>query len=441
MPDRAESKSALWQVDSDLFGPPNSNTRRDDSWSHSPEFDSRYRQRRAHRRKCLERPAPSLETVVDPEDVSSEARRRADAYGRYFSGRGEKRRGGDPRLALPECSDLPALAGTFGASPKRLAQAERMGERGLRWKAKRLVLCGRIGHRVNCSESPEHRFLQPYMCRARYCETCGPAWFRQQFSELSAVLEPVIEHLSDEARKRGRGFVVAKLDFTIPNTGAMPASETIRQFHCQMHFFWRQAERAFRIKRKEYGHAGCDEFGGSNTNLHRHSLYVGPVLPQRRKELSALWSIAGLCGERRREMLRFIRKHGLRHTWHELAPWERRFVSIKRARSFRAALAHALKYPAKFLSVSTPERLAELEVAFHHTRRFSTGGAFYSIAREREPGEDSPVGWCPICGARLCEVVEPWVSMFDLESEGRRDVDRVRREAGRTRVLSGSGPP
>lgn len=140
-------------------------------------------------------------------------------------------------------------------------------------------------------------------------------------------------------------------------------------------------------------------------------------------------------------MLRFIRRYGLRSAWRELSHRERRFVSIKRARSFRAALAHALKYPAKFLSASTPERLAELEAAFHRTRRFSAGGAFYNVASEREPGEDSPIGCCPLCGARLCEVVEPWASVFELETEGRRNVEEVRREVNRARIFSGNDPP
>ena len=58
----------------------------------------------------------------------------------------------------------------------------------------------------------------------------------------------------------------------------------------------------------------------------------------------------------------------------------------------------------------------------------------------REPGEDSPIGSCPICGARLCEVIEPWVSCFALESEGRRDVEQVRREVGRAKVFGSGGP-
>jgi len=353
-----------------------------------------------------------VEEVADPEDFTPRLNQARD---KYFSEPGAKRPRGDPRRALPPGTDLCAFADTFGAKRERLAQAEQMERRGLHAKAKRLVLCNRIGRRVDCTVSPEHRFFQPYRCRCRYCESCGPSWFREKFSELIATLTPVVEHLLDEGQKRGREMVIAKIDFTVPNTGNMPSREFVLRFHADLRRFWRAAEKRFGISRAEYGFAGCDEFGGGNTNLHRHCVYVGPKLPQSkaRKELSALWSeIRG----------------------------ERCFVSIKRARSFWAALAHALKYPAKFLTASTSERLAELEATFHRTRRFSTGGAFYNVKPLREPGEDSPVGECPVCGARLVEVVEAWVPRFVLEAENRRDVDELRRELGRARVLSGRSP-
>jgi hypothetical protein len=116
-------------------------------------------------------------------------------------------------------------------------------------------------------------------------------------------------------------MVVAKLDFTVRNSGAMPSPEFIREFNADVRRFWRAAERRFGISRHEYGVVGCDEFGEENTNLHRHCAYVGPWLPQRHKELSTVWS------EIRRECS---------------------FVSIKAALSLPAALAHALKYPSKF---------------------------------------------------------------------------------------------
>ena len=420
-----------------------------DSWYHTPEFDAAYRRRRAKDRIKFAR--GTHETVADPGEVSSEARKLVEARRTYFSGEKDanrRARGGDPSRQLPECNDLATLADTFGASPERLLQAQAMKRRGLRSKAKRSVLCCRIGHRLNCTESPLHRFYQPYCCGNRYCPVCGPLWFRKQFATLLFVLEPIVLHLIDEGRKRGREIVVAKIDFTVLNTGRMPSSDQVRLFHAQMRLFWRAVERQLSISRQEYGHAGCDEFGGSktplhplgNTNWHRHSLYVGPVLPQKNRELSALWSIVCLPRERRREMFRFVREHGLAAAWNELKSCERRFISIKRARSFRGALAHSLKYPAKFLSVSTPERLADLEAAFHRTRRFSTGGAFYNAKPIREPGEDSAIGGCPLCRGRLCEVVEPWVAVFALESEGRRSIGEVRGNAGRARVFSGASP-
>jgi hypothetical protein len=386
-----------------------------ESFYHSVEFYQECRRRRAQQRSYFRQKV--REEIADPEEISSEECRRTQERDRYFSRESDaKSRRGDPREALPNGDDLQAFADTFGASPERLAQAVEMQRRGLRSKSKRLIFCGRIGRRLDCTASEHHRFFQPYLCRCRYCATCGPAWFRGQFSDLLVALEPVVEHLVHEGQQRGREMVVAKLDFTVPNTGVMPTPEFVRKFHADLRCFWRAAERRFHISRKEYGVAGCDEFGGGNTNLHRHCVYVGPKLLQSkaRKELSSLWSeIRG----------------------------ERSFVSIKRARSFRAALAHALKYPAKFLSASTPERLAVLEATFHRTRRFSAGGAFYNVTPEREPGEESPVGECPICGAPLCEVLEPWVPRFVLEAEGRRDVGDVRREAGRAEVFSGSGPP
>lgn len=412
-----------------------------ESWFHSPEFDADCHGRRVQQRAWFQRKAK--ETVADPDEFQPSV---VAARNRYLGPECDKKpRRGDPCQELPGGNDLQVLADTFVANPQHLAQAQEMQRRNLHGKAKRLLLCARIGRRVNCTASEDHKFFQPYLCRCRYCEVCGPAWFREKFSDTLAALEPVVEHLLHEGQGRRRKVVVAKLDFTVPNSGTMPTPEFVREFHADLRLFWRAAERRFGLVRYEvigyrkdkkgkerpilrriadYGVAGCDEFGGrktlehplGNTNLHRHDVYVGPRLPQSkaRKELSALWSeIRG----------------------------ERSFVSIKPARSFQAALAHALKYPAKFLSASTPERLAELEATFHRTRRFSAGGAFYNVKAVREPGEDSPVGECPLCGARLVEIMEPWSAVFALEAEGRRSVEQVRREVSRAKVFSGAGPP
>jgi hypothetical protein len=349
------------------------------------------KRRRARRRAVWEE-------VADPEEFCSL----------------ERARRGTPLEALPRVEDLDVLAKEYGVDPERLRQAEALREKGLLAKAKRLALCGRIGKRLNCERNPEHKFYRRYRCRGRYCRVCGAAWFRKKFSDLLFVLEPVVERLLHEGARHGYVMVIAKLDFTVRNLGRMPTPAEVRKNHADFNRFRRYMERRFGIPRDLYGILGCDEFGGKNTNWHMHCLYVGPWLPQKKKELSALWTeVRG----------------------------EQAFVSIKRARSLRAALAHALKYPAKFLDRSTPERLAELEAAFHGTRRLRACGAFYNLKVMREPGEEPPPTDCPLCGAPLDEVVESWVPVDELVQEGRRDIEDVRCERRRQLFWGGPGPP
>jgi len=148
-----------------------------DSWFHSPEYIAQCRRRRMQQRARTHQKVH--EEIADPEDISSEERRRTKVRERYFSRENDvKRSNGDPRRALPTGTDLQALAQTFGASPERLAQAINMKRHGLHVKAKRNLLCCRIGRRTNCTASEDHKFFQPYMCRCRCCEVCGPSWFR-----------------------------------------------------------------------------------------------------------------------------------------------------------------------------------------------------------------------------------------------------------------------
>jgi len=387
--------------------------------------------------------------IADPEDVSSFERWRQQRYQEYFGK--DKRRSGDPRDQLPILPEDTAstLARRYGTSPERLEQALALHSHGLHGKAKRLPLCGRLGHRINHQKSRGacHRgFFEPYLCREKYCTFCGPEQFRKIFAKLLNALTPVVEKLLCQGARGGREMVIAKIDFTIPNDGHMPEPEKVQRFHADLGRFWRAAERQFGIKSGEYGIARCDEVGGDNTNLHAHGAYVGPRLPQKQKELSALWSITLLLREnpqRGRELMRFARKHGLGEVWDQLAPEERRFVSIKRARTFAGALAHALKYPAKFLNKSSPQRLAALEATFHRTRRVSTGGAFYRIKEVHEPGEDRGLEHthCPFCKVRLVQVHEPWQPLSTLESEGRINLRDAEREAGLLAARGNRYPP
>ncbi len=103
---------------------------------------------------------------------------------------------------------------------------------------------------------------------------------------------------------------------------------------------------------------------------------------------------------------------------------ERSFVSIS-ARGISEELSLPLNIQQNFnrFSAGAFGRIGGHVPSIPHP--FSTGAAFYAIKSTREPGEDSSFGECPLCGARLIEIVQPWVPRFVLESEGRRDVGLV----------------
>ena len=385
----------------------------------SPKFALGYRARYARKLASLGSRQIEHETIADPEDFSSYELWRQNRMREYFGSR--KTPPQDPRRSLPVLPEDSAstLASRYGTSPERLAQALALESLGLRGKARRLTLCGRLGHRINHQKSSgacHRQFFEPYFCREKYCTFCGPQQFREIFAKLQGALAPVVERLVCEGARNNRQIVIAKLDFTVPNDGHMPSPKEVREFHADLRRFWRAVERKFGIKRSEYGVVRCDEIGGSNTNLHCHCAYVGPWLPQKRKELSNLWSK--------------IRR-------------ERSFVSIKLANTFTGALAHALKYPAKFLDKSSPERLAALEKTFHKTRRVSTGGAFYHIKGLGEPGDDRQFdhAFCPFCKVRLVQVHEQWQPLSKLENEGRISLRSAEREAGLLVALGNESPP
>jgi hypothetical protein len=197
----------------------------------------------------------------------------------------------------------------------------------------------------------------------------------------------------------------------------MPTRDEVRSFNSAIKRFFRLVERQFGLERKKYGVLWCDEFGGKNTNLHAHAMYAGPWLPNKRKQLASLWKAA--C---------------------QGTPFQGSFiVSIKPAKSFEAGLAHALKYAGKFLS-KDPERLADLELAFHGVRRVHTLAAFYNAAPKADAesaAADGPV--CPICSAAL-ERVGGFCLIKKLRDDGCRDLFEARRQAGRERVFRGPPP-
>jgi hypothetical protein len=251
---------------------------------------------------------------------------------------------GDPSRAVPIAFDG---RGDFvkplrGRIPDRQArQARLLLEQGLLGKARRQAWCGLIGRRRDCfSGNSGHTFYTPCFCGNRYCPTCGPRSFRNLFSRhvcLRAVVEELLRHRLGDHREH----VLAKLDITTRNVGEMPTAEKVRRFNEDIKQLRNKVIEYLEIKRGDCGILYCDEFGSGNTNLHAHGIYCGPWIPQ--KKLSQLWSEI-------REDGSFV-------------------ISIKRAKSFEAALGHALKYPSKFFEASEA-RLVDLEIAFDGVRRF-----------------------------------------------------------------------
>lgn len=304
----------------------------------------------------------------------------------------------------------------LGAPDFQVEKAEAMMERGLVAKARRQALCGVLGMEQDCTNTAcGFRGYRRFRCKNRYCPECGPRAFRElmgRYSRLAEVVERLVPGWQGDPHYKRRADVVAKLDVTTRNLGRMPTNEEVRLFNRLVRLWMRLVERKLGLPKGSWGFAWCDEFGGRNTNLHAHGVYAGPWLPQ--AKLSAWWRevCAGTVFEGS-----FI-------------------ISIKRARSFSQALAHALKYPAKYVSCSDPERLADLELAFHRVRRVHSMGAFYGVKLDARVEGGGPA--CPLCGSAL-RAVDRWRLVRELEAEGRMDIEACRQRVGRERVFR--GPP
>lgn len=287
-----------------------------------------------------------------------------------------------PKLKLDDDGD-PAFFGD-GSGPNQ-EQARALWFLGLKEKSQRLGCCATHGQKVECSQ--HHAFSKTFFCGLRYCRTCGPRNFAKLFSkyiglESVAVVRP--------------GHVVAVLDFTLKNTGVLPEAKAVRLMGRRI----RKVMKSLLGKRKDFGYLFCYEFGFNNENLHAHGVYWGPYLPQ--DKISDAW--LAITGD---------------------SP----VVWIQKAESFRAGLAHALKYTSKMPS-DDPKRLAQLEQVFHGVRRVHTLGKFYNAKECQDSGEGKEEWLCPHCGQRLraSSVVR---SLSELQAEGLRDVEERRIELRR----------
>lgn len=379
---------------------------RERQW-HDPSFVLPRQRRRNLRRARSRRLRTQVETNYESAERQADLERERSALGRQVNTKCK----GDPSRSVPLAFDeqgefLAPLDGRM--SDRRKRQAKLLLEFGLIGKARRQAWCGLIGRKRDCfSGDAGHKFYSVCRCGNRYCPDCGPSAFRRLFTRHGRLRTLV------EEWKQRPNYILAKLDITRRNTGEMPSPVSVRCFNENIKQLREAIRQHIRLSRRQFGILYCDEFGSGNTNLHAHGIYLGPWISQ--KVLTRLW--AQICHDGS-----FI-------------------ISIKRAKSFEAALAHALKYPSKFFEAS-PGRLAELELAFHKVRRVHALGLFYNPKIERESGEEGPMqaGRCPVCGDLLLDA-QGWHFVEDLRREGRRETDAARIEMARTRIIGGVGPP
>ncbi|MBI3477560.1 MAG: hypothetical protein HY010_17645 [Acidobacteria bacterium] len=289
--------------------------------------------------------------------------------------------------------------------------------RALERKANRLLSCSVIARPMDCIDCGLKGYIRFY-CGNRYCRYCGNQIFIRLFAKYIR-LKTIVENAMCRDGFRP-SVVLATFTFTTKNLGRMPTAEEIRQFNHDVRTTLRLVCEQLGIKASKFGVLWCDEFGGwnkelqdYNTNLHCHGIWLGPFLPF--KLVSAVWKKV-----RESEDYRFVI---------EPVPFRDGMPDFARA------LGHALKYTSKHVSTYSPERLAELELAFSGVRRVHTMGMFYNAKETRPEAEPSPTPLCPSCDGRLAYPKNCALQLVkDLEKEGRVDLEQLRRTQGTKKI-------
>lgn len=283
--------------------------------------------------------------------------------------------------------------------------------RALERKANRLAACSVIARPMDCMDCGLKAFLRFY-CGNRYCRYCGNQIFVRLFGKYIRLQEIVNQlMLRDGFRPKA---VLATFTFTTANLGRMPTAEEIRRFNEDVRKTLHIVCRLLGINGSQFGALWCDEFGGwnpelqdYNTNLHCHGIWLGPFLPL--KLLSKVWKEVRGNSDYRVVIGSVPFRDG--------------------APDFARALGHALKYTSKHVSKYSPERLAELELAFNGVRRVHTMGLFYNAKQTRDDAEPSGTPLCPLCAGRLAYPRQAGLQLVrDLEKEGRVDLEVLRKK-------------
>lgn len=329
---------------------------------------------------------------------------------------------------------------------------------GLEKKAYRYAECCRTAERTPCSSYPDsHKFFKRRHCGSRFCEYCGDSNRRRLHGHYVPLL---VSFLRDKAHVPG--FTLARMNWTLRSDGEVPTTEEIQKFNEAIRRTLKRAVRKFlqvsaeagnewasgalQARKSVYGVLFCDEVGyeerghtadrkAGGLNLHAHGLYYGPFS----KEWRQGWEIIRDIWQEETKRAFGEESYGFYVT--HLKNWRSDPV-----REIQHALNHMLKYVSK-CPAKTPERMVELEKAFDGARRIHSGGIWFKLPKPTE--EERGCGYCPLCEAAGIRsslylmrrfssngggIPDYWpVEM--LEAEGWRDLEAVRQEVGRSRIL------
>lgn len=354
---------------------------------------------------------------------------------RRFGGRAVRVEPGE-QVAEPEWYKAPELqepewtGGFRGHVGKLLWDRSRdlTGKRKEVWqrKAIRFLNCNKLARPGSCDRYPlEHKYYVPNGCEVIFCKECANEVRREllidywhvvcnavlDFAGERAEHERLCELLKDSSglqrqdverrigelwmrvgrRVRERGWVLARVTFTLRSDGSEITPERVKKFNSSVATVMRRTVGS----RKGYGMLFVDEVGfekrghlpntlrvAHGLNLHCHGLYFGP------------WKICRESWERTRDLWMEVtkKKFGVESRGFFITTVKK--FAENPGRTIRWALNHMFKYVSKPPAV-TPERLASLIAAFHGAKRVHSLGLFYGKKSKREK-KDCP---CPKCRA------------------------------------------
>ena len=297
---------------------------------------------------------------------------------------------------------------------------------GLQAKAIRFINCNKLGRPGVCSNYPhEHKFFVPHGCEVIFCKECADESRRELLLDYWHVVCNAVLDFAGERKEherlcellgksdglerqriereigelwarvgrfvRERGWVLARVNFTLRSDGSEITPERVKKFNSCVG----EVMRCTIGSRKGYGILFVDEVGfekrghlpdaqriAHGLNLHCHGLYFGP------------WKMSRASWERTRDLWVDVtkKKFGTESRGFYIT-WVKGFAENP-GRAIRWALNHMFKYVSKPPAV-TPERLASLIAAFDGARRVHSLGLFYGKKPKREK-KDCP---CPKCRA------------------------------------------